>query len=305
MTFRNRPLNVIAFGQSDIGLVRKNNEDSLVLGDLTNGIATFSASDLSHMVAESGSFLFAVADGMGGAEAGEVASRMAVESVSQHIDRQLKERKSIDRLSFVNALKESIEYANTAIYEEGQSNDRRRGMGTTFTAAAIYDNAVFLAQVGDSRAYLARNGAITQMTEDQSLIAQMLASGTLTPEKAKDHPQRNVILQALGVREKVSVVVSFAELRRGDWLLLCTDGLWGKVEASELQEVLEKCQGPEDACQDLIATARVRGGDDNITLIAAKLNGEGLPPAAPEDVCRYRRFDEKKGRWRFWPWGKA
>lgn len=300
MRFRNTPLYVTAFGQTDVGLVRKNNEDSFILADLTNGVVTFNPSSLNHTVGEKGS-LFAVADGMGGAEAGEVASRMAVELVSQQIDQQLTNRKFLKRMSFVNALKESIEYANTAIYEESHKDESRRGMGTTLTAAAVYDGAVFFAQVGDSRAYLVRNSAITQMTEDQSLVAHMLASGTLSPEEAKEHPQRNVILQALGVQKEVNVVVSFAELRRGDWLILCSDGLSGKVDAHELEEVLEKCSGPQDACDDMIAIARVRGGEDNITVIVAKFDGEGLPDPFPEDVPTYRKF-EKGVLWRFWPW---
>lgn len=271
----NDPVHIIAFGQTDIGLVRTNNEDSFLLADLTGDVFTTAPSALSQAVGEKGS-LFIVADGMGGAKAGEVASRMAVEMVSKELSEQLKKLKSLNRQVFVTALRESIEHGNLAIYQESHRNEERRGMGTTLTAAGVYDGAIFFAQVGDSRGYLVRNSSIIQMTEDQSLVAHLVASGALSPEAAKSHPKRNVILQALGAQSNVDVALSYDELRWGDCLVLCSDGLSGKLEDKELKDVLEKCPEPREACRQMIAIARARGGEDNITAIVAKFDGEGL-----------------------------
>lgn len=287
----NQPVYVIAFGQSDIGLVRANNEDSFLLADLTRDVLTTTPSALNHVVAEKGS-LFIVADGMGGAKAGEVASRMAVELISKELSEQLKNVESLDRQAFVTALKKSIEHANLAIYQESHRNEERRGMGTTLTAAGVYDGAVFFAQVGDSRGYLVRNGSIVQMTQDQSLVADLVASGALSPEEAKKHPKRNVILQALGVQGDVDVVFSFDGLKRGDWLILCSDGLSGKLEAEEMRDILEKCSKPQEACRQMITMARERGGEDNITAVVAKFEGERLSLPSPEEIPVSHQFKD-------------
>ena len=280
-----QPFYIYAFGQSDVGMVRKNNEDSFLLSDLTKGVEKVISSSLNYVGGEKGS-LFIVADGMGGAEAGEVASRMAVELVAQKVSEQLGRARSLNRSAFIRALKESVEHANLMIHQESQNNQDRRGMGTTITAAGIYDSAIFFAQVGDTRGYLARSSSIVQMTQDQSLMVHLIASGALKPEEAKRHPQRNVILQALGVQSEVNVALTFDELRRRDWVVLCSDGLSGKVEAEELKEVLERCSGPKESCQQMIAMAHERGAEDNITVIVAKFDGEGLPEPFPEEVPR-------------------
>ncbi len=301
MTHPNKPVVVAAFAQSDVGLVRQNNEDSFLIADLTTGVATPDSAALNHVIGERGS-LFLVADGMGGAEAGEVASRMGVEFVAQQVFDQLRRTSSLDRQAFVNILKQAIEDANLVILQESLKNTNRKGMGTTLTAAAVYNTDVFFAQLGDSRAYLVRDGFITQMTQDQSLVAQLVASGALSPEGAKGHPQRNVILQALGVRNQVDVVISFADLRRGDRAVLCSDGLSTKVEAKEVKDFLERCSEPKEACEGMVALARERGGEDNITVIVARFDGEGLPWPGPEEAPVYSRFQEESRR-RFWLWG--
>lgn len=287
----NQPVYVIAFGQSNIGLVRTNNEDSFLLADLTRDVFTTTPSALNRVVGEKGS-LFIVADGMGGARGGEVASRMAVELVPQELSEQLKRARPLNRQAFVMALKKSVEDTNLVIYQESHRNEGLRGMGTTLTAAGVYDGAIFFAQVGDSRGYLVRNSSIVQMTQDQSLVAHLVASGALSPEAVKTHPKRNVILQALGVRRGVDVVLSFDELKRGDRLILCSDGLSGKAEAEELNEVLEICPGSQEACQQMITIARERGGEDNITVIVAKFDGEGLPLSSPQEVPVCHKFKD-------------
>jgi protein phosphatase len=146
---------------------------------------------------------------------------------------------------------------------------------------------------------LLRNGTITQMTKDQSLVAQLVAAGSLRPEDAKMHPRRNVILQALGVQRYVDVVISLAELKQGDEIVLCSDGLWGKVEAEEIVDVVQRHDGP-GACKSLIELARDRGGDDNITVIVARFDGDGLPLPTEGDAPVYERIKENT-RWRLWP----
>ncbi|MGE5304797.1 MAG: Stp1/IreP family PP2C-type Ser/Thr phosphatase [Alphaproteobacteria bacterium] len=285
-----------AFGMSDVGLVRTNNEDSFLIADHNEII---SPEDPFSCVETEEANIFLVADGMGGANAGEVASRMAVDLVARSIIDQMKNKRAVGRGRFIKIFRQAVQEANRIIFEEARTNNESRGMGTTLTAAAVCGTAVYFAQAGDSRAYLLRNGTITQMTMDQSLVAQLVAAGSLSPEDAKVHPRRNVILQALGVQRHVDVVMSFAELKQGDEVVLCSDGLWGKVEPEEIAEVVGKYDGP-GACRNLIALARERGGDDNITVIVARFDGDGLPPAAKGDAPVYERVKENLG-WRLWP----
>ena len=291
---------VSAFGLTDIGLVRKNNQDNFLIADVTNGIATPDAFSLHCQIGCDGS-LFIVADGMGGVQAGEVASRMAVDLVAHDFLDQLREKRSVNQQSFVRILKKAVENANWILFQESQKNSQYRGMGTTLTAAAVHGASIFFAQLGDSRAYLLRNGFIKQMTKDQSFVAQLVASGSLSPEEAKNHPRRNVILQALGVQPKVDVVISSADLKKGDRLLLCSDGLWGKVETEEIRDLIDRHQ-PTDACQGLVTLARERGGEDNITVIVACFDGDGLPVPTPGEGPSCDQIQDKR-QWWFWPWG--
>lgn len=307
MKFRKQPLNVVVFGQTDMGLVRKNNEDSFLMADLSKGVKKITAAALNHALGEKGS-LFLVADGMGGASAGEVASLMAVEVVARRLAEELRKVRQVTRQAFVEALKKAVEDANAEIHHESRNNEECRGMGTTLTAGGVFDGAIFFAQVGDSRGYILRNGALSQMTKDQSLMAHLIALGTITAEGAKTHPQRNVILQALGVQEKVKVEVSFEELKKGDVAVICSDGLWGKLEPDELRELLKRAPTPQKACEELIKIARERGGEDNITVIVSKFDGGRLPSPARGEVPVGKPFtfdsEERQWRWRFWPWSR-
>jgi serine/threonine protein phosphatase PrpC len=302
MSNENKPLSIAVCGLSDVGLIRQNNEDSFLITDVTTGLRTADAAELTHAIGERGSLLI-VADGMGGAEAGEVASQMAVDLVARLFFDQLSTKVSIEPETFVETLKYSVQEANHIVFEEGRANAQLKGMGTTLTAAAIHGESIFFAQLGDSRAYLIRNGFITQMTRDQSLVAQLVASGSLSPEEAKLHPQRNVILQALGVQPQVDVIISAAELRKGDRVVMCSDGLSGKLEAEEIKEVLETWLEPKTACQHLVQLARERGGEDNITVIVAAFSGDALTDPDPEDIPVYNNFQAKTRR-RLWPWRK-
>jgi protein phosphatase len=302
MTDPNKPRWVAAFGQSDVGLVRENNEDSFLIADLTTGITTSDSAVLDHSIGEKGS-LFLVADGMGGGKAGEVASRLAVGSVLQHFHESLRSQPSVDEREFAKILKAAIQEANRSIFQEGQIDSRLSGMGTTLTAAAVHQGSIFFAQLGDSRAYLVRNGCITQMTRDQSLVAQLVEAGSLTPEEAKTHPQRHIILQALGIEVHVNVIMSFDFLRRRDRIVLCSDGLSGKVGAEEINEVVHKWANPKDACGRLVELARERGGEDNITVIVACFDGEALSVPDSGEIGVYNIFKDEPRR-SFWPWSR-
>jgi protein phosphatase len=292
---------VDSYGLSDVGLIRKNNEDSFLIATPTSDFANQNPAELNGIMPENGT-MFIVADGMGGAQAGEVASRMAVDTVARNFINALNKKDSLDQQTLISALTETIQETNQLIFREGQKNSECNGMGTTLTAAMVYGTTIFFAQLGDSRAYLARKGVISQMTKDQSLVAQMVASGSLTPEEAKNHPQRNVILQALGIQSQVDVAISLAELRRGDQIVLCSDGLSGKVDAEEIKEFLERFE-PKAACQGLVRMARERGGEDNITVIVARFNGEGLPEPKSDDVADSTNMKVEPPRRRsFWPW---
>lgn len=292
---------VDSYGLSDVGLIRKNNEDSFLIATPTSDFANQNPAELNGIMPENGT-MFIVADGMGGAQAGEVASRMAVDTVARNFINALDQKESLDQQTLISALTETIQETNQLIFREGQKNSECNGMGTTLTAAMVYGTTIFFAQLGDSRAYLARKGVISQMTKDQSLVAQMVASGSLTPEEAKNHPQRNVILQALGIQSQVDVAISLAELKRGDQIVLCSDGLSGKVDAEEIKEFLERFE-PKAACQGLVRMARERGGEDNITVIVARFNGDGLPEPQSDDVTDSTNMKVEPPRRRsFWPW---
>ena len=292
---------VDSYGLSDVGLIRTNNEDSFLIATPSSEFANHNPAEFNGVIPENGT-MFIVADGMGGAQAGEVASRMAVDTVARNFINALEKRESLDQQTLISALTETIQEANQLIFEEGQRNSVFNGMGTTLTAATVYGTTIFFAQLGDSRAYLARKGVISQMTKDQSLVAQMVAAGSLTPEEAKSHPQRNVILQALGIQNQVDVAISLAELRKGDQIVLCSDGLSGKVDAEEIKEFLERFE-PKAACQGLVRMARERGGEDNITVIVARFNGDGLPEPQSDDVADSTNVKVEPPRRRsFWPW---
>jgi serine/threonine protein phosphatase PrpC len=223
--------------------------------------------------------LFVVADGMGGAQAGEVASEMAVESFEKSLP---------DGPPVGEALAEVIRDANRRIHERSHSDEQFAGMGTTVTAAYVGESDVTVAHVGDSRAYLWRGGELTRLTRDHSLVGELVARGKLTEEQAEAHPQRNVITRALGAEPQVEVDVEVFGARDGDVFLLCSDGLTGMIQEPGAQRVLEGMSGLEQAGRELIAAANAAGGRDNITVVLFRLeevevaSGPGPAPATAE-----------------------
>jgi PPM family protein phosphatase len=276
-------------GVSDKGRVRENNEDSFLMVDFTTGKNLTQG----HITPSSG-FLLMVADGMGGHEAGEVASRMAVDIVSQHVSTHITGRRLPSRRRFVDILREAVIRANAEIYAAGRADPRRNGMGTTLTAAGIYDSTAFFAQVGDSRAYAVRAPLVAQMTRDQNLAAELAAASLGVSARQGEMPLQNVLLQALGAEPEITVPVSFLELRRGDWILVCSDGLTGLVGDEEIGDLLFRAGNPQAACHTLVETANARGGRDNITVVTAHCNGPSLPEPRAGEKLSAREF--------FLPW---
>ncbi len=215
--------------------------------------------------------LFAIADGMGGAQAGEVASRLAAESLRESEQGEL---------SSLEQAVELIQEANRRVYAYSSENASARGMGTTMTVALVDGDRVTIGHVGDSRAYLLRDDELTQLTQDHSLVAELVRSGRLTPEEAETHPRRSVITRALGTDSEVEVDVFSLRAQDRDLFLLCSDGLTSMVTDSAIERLLAGARADlDDAAKKLIAAANHAGGEDNITVVLFELAGGGPKPA--------------------------
>lgn len=240
--------------RSDVGRVRENNED--------------------YCYADGR--LFIVADGMGGHQGGEVASLAAVEEFL----RCERENRAVDPL---RRLRACLQAANQAVLRMATGNPELEGMGTTFTVLLL-DRGAYLGHVGDSRAYLLREGGINPLTRDHSLVEKMVREGRLTPGEARWHPRRNIILRAVGLTPNLSADLVRVEVRPGDRILLCTDGLSSQLEDEEISQVLREVEEPEECVTRLVEEANARGGEDNVTVVVVDLEeGDGLfsPAAEP------------------------
>ncbi|HEX9283413.1 MAG TPA: Stp1/IreP family PP2C-type Ser/Thr phosphatase [Gemmatimonadales bacterium] len=273
-----RPIRVQVFAKTDLGKTRDHNEDRFLVADLTRGEASLQAAIRSHEVGERGS-LFIVADGMGGAAAGELASEMATETIYGQMVRSWGQEPEATPQRFAYRLKEAVEVANGHIHSYAKAHPEVRGMGTTTTAVGLLGDHFYLTQVGDSRAYLIRDGQAVQLTRDQSLMQRLVEAGELTEEEAAKSERRNIILQALGPDARVKVDLTHQEVRRGDILVLCSDGLSGQVKKDEIADIVLRERDLQAACDKLIALANERGGPDNITVVIARFEGDGLRPA--------------------------
>jgi PPM family protein phosphatase len=279
-------IEVRVFGLTDVGQVREHNEDSFLIADLTRKAREFEPGQ-AHVLGKSGA-VFGVCDGMGGAAAGEVASRLAVDMI---YDRLVEAKAPRNREDLARRLVRAVQDAGVRIFGEARADRSRRGMGTTSTVATLIDDRLFLAQVGDSRAYILRDGDLTQVTRDQSLVNQLIEAGQLTEEEAETFEHNNIILQALGTSEVVQVDLTYVDLRADDTLLICSDGLSGMVRSEDIRGVLTELEDPAEACAKLIASANDAGGHDNVTVVLVKFGGSGLPEIAPEDESvTYRKY---------------
>ncbi|HEV2801330.1 MAG TPA: PP2C family serine/threonine-protein phosphatase [Pyrinomonadaceae bacterium] len=284
------------YAQTDVGRVRQGNEDNFLVLDLASG-ESWSGSDEEREppekirrfeVGKEGLVLI-VSDGMGGALAGDVASRMAVESVREMLTEEDSEHKTDpqgSRVSLVDCLCNATGYANYAIHRKSLEDPRCSGMGATLTAAAVSRDSMDFVQVGDSRAYVIRGDEIKLATKDQSLVQQLVDVGQITEEDAETHMFRNVILQALGAQSDLTPVVSRVRLQRGDMMLLCSDGLSGKMRAEEMLQIVDANDGDlAAACDALVNEANRRGGEDNITVVLARFDGEDLAAPSHEPIA--------------------
>lgn len=245
-------MSVRVAAKTDVGRVRQANEDS-------------------YLVQEP---LFAVADGMGGHAAGDVASRIAVDVLKQDID----SGQSADKETLVNAIK----HANSVIFDQSQSDSALSGMGTTCTLLFVVGSEGRIAHVGDSRAYLLRGGKLSQLTDDHTLVNRMVKEGRLRPEEADRHPQRSIITRALGVDANVKVDYKTFDLRAGDRILLCSDGLTSMIDPPTIQRVLSETPDSDEASERLITLANDAGGEDNITVVLVDVaDPEGAATAGP------------------------
>jgi protein phosphatase len=284
------PITVDLQGRTDVGREREHNEDNFLIADLSRGQRGGPETHGSSVVVGGHGLLLAVCDGMGGAAAGEVASQMAVDVLHQHVVAGLPLEGPFERDAIARRLVRAVEEAGFRIFEAARADRTRRGMGTTVTAAAMVDDVLFLAQVGDSRAYILRDEKLVQVTRDQSLVNQLIEAGQLTEEEAETFEHNNIILQALGTSDHVQVDLTFAELRAGDRLILCSDGLSGMVRNEDIRKILVGARSPAEASQVLIDRANANGGHDNITVVAAFFES-GLKRSSATDLpLTYRKY---------------
>lgn len=236
---------------TDRGLVRDSNEDSY------------------KIIPESSqnSYVYIIADGMGGHNCGEVASRMAVDFISNYVQKDGSQLFSSQNIE--EKLKKLVEDTNTTVFETSLKNPEASGMGTTLTMAVIAGQKVTVAHVGDSRLYLMRDEIIQQITEDHTYIWELIKKGSLTREEAEVHPRKHVITRAIGSSPDLEVDMLTLEIQDEDILLLCTDGLTNMIGDDEIYRIL-KDNEPEAACEALIEAAKSKGGEDNITVIVIK-----------------------------------
>lgn len=240
------------FGLCDIGCVRQNNEDRLGIFALSGGGA-----------------LMMVADGMGGHAAGEVAAQITLDTVAELAAARM-------TIAVPAALGQALELANQRICRESDSNPAQRGMGTTATVLAMIDQRAWFAHIGDSRLYRLRDCRLQQLSEDHSLVAEMVRGGLLSPQDAVDHPCRNVIVRALGIEADMhpQLCELALDVLAEDVFLLCSDGLHDQLTPGELADLLEA--PPHIACQALVNLARERGGADNISAVVCRVKAESV-----------------------------
>ena len=281
-------LDVVVAGATDVGTIRESNEDHFLVGDLDRGEPVDLAAPWTATGAARGPLLV-VCDGMGGVEGGEVASELAASAMW----REMRETPAArDAEVFARLLRRAARIANHDVHALAAREPGLRGMGTTLSAAAVIGNRLAIATVGDSRAYILRRGTLVQVTRDQSLSSALIAAGAEPTEAAN---AGGAILQALGVGDDVEPSLSIIELRRGDRVLMCSDGLHGLVGDPALAILMSPPHVVGEAVRLLVAAARAAGGTDNITAIVAEVAGDRLPePADDDDLPRFREFDPQR-----------
>src|SRR5436305_5387081 len=278
--------------RADVGRVRRGNEENVLLLDLTAERAwsgcdgAENPDDMREFTLGEHGLVLVVSDGMGGALAGDVASRMAIEAVRDTLMGNNADGNGCESdSSLVDCLKYATMQANRNIHYRSLEDSRCSGMGATLTGAAVKDDKLDLIQVGDSRAYVLRGQQIRLATKDQSLVQQLVDVGQISEAEAETHMFRNVILQALGAQNELTPATARPELRQGDILLMCSDGLSGKLRAEDMRRIIEEGENDLAAiCSKLVDEANERGGEDNITVVLARVPGDELHDAASDRI---------------------
>ena len=258
------------FGVTNVGLIRHDNQDAFLIANLETGeIATMSAP--SFVSVHTAPFIMIVADGVGGAASGALASSIATETILTELHRWWHKVPKRTPESIEAALKKGIDTANRAIYQKASTSPEHHGMGTTTTLSLVLDGEAFIAQVGDSRAYLVRKGSAKQLTKDQSFVQRLIDAGRMTAKEAAQSEHRNIILQALGPEEKVVTDFYRVKLENDDYLVLCSDGLSNQVSSDDIGRITRGSAVPQDICASLVDEALHTGAPDNVTVVTARL----------------------------------
>ena len=239
-----------AYAKSDKGNVRETNEDYFYISNSLDQIQ-----------------LFLLADGMGGYNGGEIASQLAIQTAKNYIENNFKDIEK-DRDSIIQLLGSSMEYANMVVYEKAKENPELQGMGTTLEICLIYNNKAYIGHVGDSRIYRVRKQFIRKLTQDHSYVQKLVKEGTITKEQAEHHPQKNMLMKALGCNAFVEPDVMVKGFLKDDILIMCSDGLSNMVDQQTIYEMASK--NIEQGTKDLVQLAKDRGGYDNITVVIIK-----------------------------------
>ena len=239
-----------AYAKSDVGKVREINEDAFYISNSLDEVQ-----------------LYMLADGMGGYNGGEIASKLAIQSAKNYIENNFKEIEK-DKDSIIQLIGSSIEYANMVVYEKAKENKELSGMGTTLEICLIYNNRAFIGHVGDSRIYRIRKEFMRKLTQDHSYVQKLVKDGTITQEEAAHHPQKNMLMKALGCNAFVEPDVMVKGFLKDDILIMCSDGLSNMVDQQTIYEMASK--NIEQATKNLVQMANDNGGYDNITVIIIK-----------------------------------
>jgi protein phosphatase len=271
-------LAVSSHGLTDRGRVRDSNEDNFLVGELARTLWVHQSSlperHTQHARTRNRAYVLLVADGMGGHEAGEVASALTVSAIEDfvlHLLRRFSNLQTTDEQGVLKDFKAALLDANARIFEETALHPQFRGMGTTLTLAFVSNWKLFVLHAGDSRCYLLRGGQLRQLTVDHTWVGELLRHGLLNPEQAAEHPYRHVVTNVLGGTEAaVQADVQRFDLEPGDVVLLCSDGLTDMLDDARIAAILKAEAAPQAACEKLVAAANEQGGKDNVTAIVAR-----------------------------------
>lgn len=236
------------YGQTDKGMVRETNQDYICFGKFSDNVPWA-----------------IVCDGMGGSSSGDVASKVAAQSIRENIEKLYKSGMHPSNLK--NLLLASVNIANINVFDLANEDEKHKGMGTTVVAAILKEGVASIVNVGDSRAYIIGENEVTQLTKDHSMVQELIDQGKITKEEAETHPKKNIITRAVGALKEVDADYTEVDISPGDKLLLCTDGLTNCLSAGKISEIVFSEEDPEKICEKLIEAANERGGPDNISCV--------------------------------------